>query len=219
MPDLSIQIEGEELVLFPERAVFWPRANTLFVADTHWGKAATMRAHSIPIPMGTTMDDLGRLSNALARSGAKRLVLLGDAIHAREGRSRETFGAVAQWRSAHSDLEILLVRGNHDRGAGDPPLSLDIRCTNAPEIETPFVFQHHPTPSSAGYALAGHVHPAVRMRGRGMQRATLRCFHFTREVGTLPAFGSMCGRGMIAPEPGDRVYVIAEDEVIPAHAG
>lgn len=212
--ELSIDLQGEQLILLPERAMYWPARKTLFVADTHWGKAATMRAHSLPIPMGTTEADVKRLGVALRRMGAERLVLLGDAIHAREGRARVTLDTIYHWRQQHKDLEILLVRGNHDHGAGDPPPTLDIRCTNSPHVEAPFAFQHHPIVSPYGYVLAGHTHPALHLRGLGRQRATVPCFHFTPAVGTLPAFGSMCGRAIITRAPEDRVYVIAEDEVL-----
>lgn len=83
----TIEIAGEELELLPERAIHWPARRTLFVADTHWGKAATLRAYSIPVPMGGTDDDLERLSRALEKTDARRLIVLGDALHAREGRS------------------------------------------------------------------------------------------------------------------------------------
>lgn len=110
---------------------------------------------------------------------------------------------------------MLIVRGNHDRGAGDPPETLRAQCLNAPVIEAPFVFQHHPKPSPVGYLLAGHTHPAIRLRGRGLERMRLLCFHFTRGVGTLPAFGSFCGSAIISPAEGDRVYAVAGDEVVP----
>jgi uncharacterized protein len=211
---LIVEIAGEQMDLLVERAVWWERKSTLFVADTHWGKAATLRAHGMPIPMGTTTDDLTRLSAAVDRTGCRRIVLLGDAIHAREGRARQTLQAVADWRARHAGVDILLVRGNHDRGAGDPPAELGIQCVNAPVVEGPFAFQHHPTKSDRGYTLAGHTHPAIKLRGRALQRATLPCFWFTPEVGTLPAFGSFCGAALISPSPGDRVYAIAGDEIV-----
>ena len=155
------------------------------------------------------------LTAAVERTACRRIVLLGDALHAREGRSPGTLQAVADWRARHQGLEIVLVRGNHDRGAGDPPASLGIRCLNAPLVEPPFVLQHHPRKSAEGYALAGHTHPAIKLRGRGMQRATLPCFWFTPAVGTLPAFGSFCGAALITADPGDRVYAIAGDEIVP----
>src|SRR3982074_1557313 len=54
--DLTIELAGEEIILLPERAIYWPRAETLFVADTHWGKDATFRAAAIAVPGGTLRD-------------------------------------------------------------------------------------------------------------------------------------------------------------------
>lgn len=211
---MTVDIAGAQLQLLPERAAYWPERETLFVADTHWGKAATLQANAIPVPGGTDLDDLSRLTGILQRTGARRMVLLGDAIHARAGRSKATFDAVKDWRARHSDIDVMLVRGNHDRAAGDPPDALSIRCVNAPVVEPPFVFQHHPRVSAHGYALAGHTHPAIKLRGRAMQRATLPCFLFSPSVATLPAFGSFCGRALISPADGDRVFAIAGEEII-----
>jgi uncharacterized protein len=186
----------------------------LLIADTHWGKAATMRSAGIPIPGGTTSADLERLSFLIETTGAERIVFLGDVIHARSGRRVKTLDGIARWRARHPKLELVLVRGNHDAGAGDPPAELGMRCVDAPEIEEPFVFQHFPAPSPHGYALGGHVHPAVRIHGRAGEGATLRCFHFTPTYGTLPAFGSLTGCAIIRPEGKDLIYGIAEDEVV-----
>jgi uncharacterized protein len=185
------------------------------VADTHWGKAATLRAAAIPIPGGTTTADLQRLSATILSTGARSVTLLGDVIHARSGRAPRTLAAVAAWRECHADLDITLVRGNHDRQAGDPPASLGIRCVEAPLVVPPFVFQHFPAPSPDGYVFAGHTHPAVSLRGMAAERITVPCFHFTTGYATLPAFGSLTGNAIIHPEPGDRIYAIAGPEVIP----
>jgi DNA ligase-associated metallophosphoesterase len=211
---MKIEVAGAELELLPERAAYWPQRGTLFLGDTHWGKAATLRAHSIPIPMGATADDLERLSRAVERTQCRRIVLLGDAFHAKEGRAERTLRALAEWRARHSELDFVLVRGNHDRGAGDPPPELRIHCVDAPLVDGPFAYVHHPRPTKLGYVLAGHMHPAVKLRGLGRQRATLPCFWFTKDVAILPAFGSFCGRAVINPSPGDRIYAIAEDEVL-----
>lgn len=212
---MTIAVAGEELELLPERAVYWAKRGTLFLADTHWGKAATLRANAIPVPAGGTADDLARLTRAVETTNCRRIVLLGDALHARAGRVQRTFEALADWRARHPTLEFLLVRGNHDKRAGDPPRELRIQCTDAPVIEKPFVFLHQARETELGYALAGHLHPAVKIHGRGRQSATLLCFWFTNRVATLPAFSSFCGRFVISPEASDRVFAIAEDEVLP----
>lgn len=211
---IEISVKNETLQLYPERAAFWKRMDTLLIADTHWGKAATMRSAGIPVPGGTTSADLGRLSALVRQTGAARIIFLGDVIHARKGRAPKTLDAVASWRADHPGLELVLVRGNHDKGAGDPPADLGMRCVNAPEMEAPFVFQHFPAPSPDGYALAGHTHPAVQIHGRAGEKARLACFWFTPTHGTLPAFGSLTGCAILRPAPADRVYGIAGDEVV-----
>ena len=215
MSDVQVRMAGEEIVLLPERAFFWPRTGTLVAADFHWGKAATFRAAGIPIPRGTTGDDLARLDAALLRTCARRLVVLGDLFHARAGRiATRTLAELRRWRGLRSELEILLVRGNHDRHAGDPPDDLLINCVDAPAFVPPFVLRHEPSSSAEGYTLAGHVHPCAVLTGPGLQRARLPCFWLTPRAAVLPAFGSFTGLGPVSPEPQDRIFVIADDEVL-----
>lgn len=209
-----IEIAGEPLVLLPERAVFQERTGTLLVADAHLGKAAAFRSAAIPLPGGTTTEALLRLSAALERTGARRLLLLGDFFHARSGRASRTLAAIADWRDRHADLPIVLVRGNHDRGSGDPPADWRFTCCDEPLVEPPFAFRHHPAEEPGSYVLAGHIHPAVSLLGFGGQREKLPCFLFGDRVALLPAFGGFTGGASVRPRRGDRVYVIAEDEIV-----
>ena len=212
--DLTITLAGEDVQLLPERAIFWPRRAALIVADLHWGKDATFRAAGLGIPHGAAGDDLARLERALTRTGAARLLLLGDLLHARAGREAATFARVAEWRARHPALDITLVRGNHDRGAGDPPAEWGFACADEPLPDAPFVLRHYPQPAPGGYVLAGHLHPAARLRGAGRQQLRLPCFWFGADVGVLPAFGSFTGGAPIAPAPADRVFVLADDTVL-----
>ena len=84
MNALPLTIAGERLLLYPERAAYWPARRTLVITDTHWGKAATMRAAAIPIPGGSTRESLNRLTQLIERTTARRardelLIELGDA--------------------------------------------------------------------------------------------------------------------------------------------
>ena len=216
MTDQTVTVAGEPLVLMPERAVFWQREGALIVADLHWGKAATFRAAGVPLPPGTTTDDLARLDRAIARTGARRLLLLGDLFHARDGRREAaTLATVAAWRSAHPSLDVLLVRGNHDRSAGDPPAALGITIVDAPHHVAPFALHHDAPRSAAGYTLSGHLHPGFVVSGPGRQRERLACFVIGRRGALLPAFGSFTGTLAVEPGADDRVFVIADEAVIP----
>ncbi|HEX5691656.1 MAG TPA: ligase-associated DNA damage response endonuclease PdeM, partial [Roseiflexaceae bacterium] len=157
-----------------------------------------------------------RLDRALERCDPDQLMLLGDALHARSGRGGAAFEQIAAWRSSHAELAITLIRGNHDRGAGDPPAEWVFECVDAPFFLPPFALCHAPAESPAGYVLAGHLHPVAQLRGAGRQRLRLPCFWFGGRVGVLPAFGSFTGGAPIAPTPGDRVFVLADDAVVEA---
>lgn len=217
--DARADVRSEELLLLAGRAAFWAGAETLLVADPHWGKAASFRAAGIPVPGGTTADGIARLDVMLDRTGARRIVFLGDFLHAREGRVPATLEALRRWRAKRSDVEMLVVRGNHDRHAGDPPPEVGISCVDGPVIERPFIFAHHPGISNDGYVLGGHLHPGVDLVGPARQRERLPCFWLGAGGGVLPAFGDFTGLWRITPAPGDRVFVIAGSQVVERVAG
>lgn len=211
---LTIKFAGETLQLLPQKALFWPREATLFIADAHFGKVAAFRAAGIALPPGTTTHALARLDECVRITQAKHIVFLGDFLHSRDARANETFARFAAWRLEHSGIELTLVRGNHDAHAGDPPAGWKMRCINEGETLSPFCLAHHPEPDLRGYVLAGHIHPAVRLQGRANDSLRLPCFWFGQYVCVLPAFGEFTGTYTVQPQTGDRVFVVANEEVI-----
>ena len=210
----TVEIAGEMLELCAERAAYWPRRRMLLVADPHFGKAASFRALGVRVPRGTTEGALARLDALVVRLQPARIEFLGDFLHAREGRDDETFRLLAEWRARHGDIAMRLVRGNHDKRAGDPPSSVGIECVDGPVLVPPFALAHHPTRVAGAYVLAGHVHPCVVLVGRGRQRERLSCFWLGEHTGVLPAFGDFTGCAEVAPTEGDAVWVLAGDEVV-----
>ena len=213
---MSVQaiVAGETLALFPERAAFWQRENTLLVADVHFGKAAAFRAGGIPVPGGTTAEALRRLDDLILQTKASRIVFLGDFLHAREGRAPDTLRTLSEWREKWHELDLVLVRGNHDRHAGDPGSELRITCVDAPFVVAPFAFAHRPKEWEQGYVLSGHLHPSVLLVGAGRQSARLPCFWFGSRVGVLPAFGDFTGFSEAPVSNGDQVWGIAGGTVL-----
>lgn len=219
-PGLPRFLAREPARLLPERALWLPAHGTLLVADLHWGKAAAFRAAHIPVPGGTTGADLARLSTVLERTGATRLIVLGDLWHSRAGRHPDTLATIDAWRARHSSLAIDLVRGNHDRHAGDPPAALGIVCHDGPLALGALALVHEPADGGADaadsrYAVGGHLHPHIRLAGPGRERLRLPCFVVGPLRAVLPAFGAFTGGGMHVPQPGDRHYAIADGEVLP----
>jgi uncharacterized protein len=201
-------LAGEPVEFHAERALYWPRRRTLFVADVHLGKAATFRAGGVPVPRGATANDLARLSALIATTTAGRLVVLGDFIHAAAGRVPALDTAVVRWREMHSKVDMMLIRGNHDRHAGDPPPAWRVHVETEPHLEAPFLLCHHPHSPPTGYALCGHIHPGVMLND---QSGTVRlpCFVLDERHALLPAFGRLTGLAIVHPEPGQRLIAIA----------
>jgi DNA ligase-associated metallophosphoesterase len=205
----TIAAAGRPLTLLPEKAAFLASSRTLLVADAHIGKAVSFRALGVPVPRGTTTATLDVLSALIATWRARRVVFLGDFLHSARAHAPATLGAVARWRRANAALELVLVRGNHDERAGDPPPHLGMRVVDEPFELEGFALCHHPRPRRGAYVLAGHLHPCVGIGGRAFDHLRLPCFWLGDEVGVLPAFGAFTGMHPIAFGANDRVFPIA----------
>jgi uncharacterized protein len=150
----------------------------------------------------------------LTQTAAERLVVLGDFFHARPGRTTDTMALLGGWRRRHPALEVLLVRGNHDRHAGPPPEEWRISDAGDSLLLPPFLCSHLPAESDSDspdgpYRLAGHLHPVIALRERGTSPVRLPCFVVGRRQALLPAFASFTGGYTIAPGVGDRIFAIS----------
>jgi len=197
-----------ETHLLPERALWWPGEKTLFIADLHLGKAATYRALGQPVPGGTTQENLARLTALIARHTPQRIVFLGDFLHSAQARTENILAALHEWRACHAAVDMLLVRGNHDRRAGDPPLLLRIPVVDEPHLHGPFALCHHPQQHPTHFVLAGHMHPVCRLSGRGRDSMRLPCFVADGRQAILPAFGEFTGGWRVEGEPKRQLYPV-----------
>lgn len=215
-----IDFAGQQFLLHPDRALFWSARRTLVIADLHFGKAALFRSSGVPVPSGTTSHDLSRLSRLIAQTMPRRLLVLGDLLHGRAGRAEETFDAVQAWRDGFPDLAITLVRGNHDRGAGDPPAGWRIEVLDQPLVEADIAFRHEPPdPGDTGLpCVCGHLHPTVRLEDFDGGAASAACFVLDTRARTLilPAFGRFTGGCRIPATPGRRFFVPTGQRVVEA---
>ena len=209
----TILAGGQPITLLPEKAAFLAPSRTLLVADAHIGKAVSFRALGVPVPEGTTGATLAALSALVASWRARRIVFLGDLLHSKHAHAPATIGALARWRRAHAALDLVLVRGNHDDRAGDPPAHLGMQVVDEPHVFDGLALCHHPWPRRGAYVLAGHLHPCVGIGGRSFDHLRLPCFWFGDAVGVLPAFGAFTGMHPIRAAAGDRVYPIADRTV------
>ncbi|MCW5821902.1 MAG: ligase-associated DNA damage response endonuclease PdeM [Cyanobacteria bacterium TGS_CYA1] len=215
---LAITLCDEQVILLPQKAMFWPKHSTLFLADAHFGKAGTFRSHKIAIPSGITETDLSKIDFLVEQLSVQKIIFLGDFIHATTGITRRISEQMSRWRTTHRNLSICLIKGNHDRSVKSIADKLEIELLNEPYSMAPFWLCHHPDIKlkDPGFVLCGHLHPAVRLFGQGKQKVRLPCFFIQDNQAILPAFGSFTGCMEIEPGANEGVFVIAENEVIRA---
>lgn len=209
---LKVSIGAERWEL-GQRAAYWIERRWLVIADVHFGKAATFRARGVPVPHGTTDDNLRRIDALIDRLDPEAVIVLGDFFHAREAQSPGTLQALQAWRERRAGIDVVLVEGNHDRSAGALPASLRIECVAEPWQIGSFAFCHQPRFIDGSSVLAGHLHPAVRLSGRADDGVRLPCYWLRRGLAVLPAFGDFTGGARIDREDGDRVIALADDRL------
>lgn len=212
-PLLDVTLCGRTWALDPRGAAVLPEARTGFVADLHLGKTTHFRRTGLAVPEGGEGWDLGRLGEVVRDHGLRRLVVLGDLVHTARGLAPEVVDRFSSWRAAHPELDLVLVRGNHDRGAGALPPEWGIQSVDGPVRVAGVECRHEPPPPGPSIepdtaVLAGHLHPVVRIR-EGMHRALRpRCFWWRPPVLILPAFGAFTGGHRVRPSPGDRIFAV-----------
>ncbi len=201
-------VAGQQLLLHPYKAIFWPQAKMLLVSDLHLGKVHHFRKSGIFVPSHAAMDNYERLSSLLMDFRPAQLTILGDLFHSSYNQDWKVF---AELRQTFSKVEFNLVVGNHDILDDSLFLKNEVDLYESLHID-PFVFTHYPT-TTEGYNLAGHLHPGVRLVGSSKQSLRLPCFYFGATQGVMPAFGAFTGTSLIHPQKEDQVFVVSEDQI------
>lgn len=208
-----ISLRNQHIQLLPERAALWKEQNTLIVADLHLGKATAFRKAGIPIPEGAMEKDLQALKNLVETTEAKRCIVVGDLIHSASGISETVRSQFRDWLES-IDCEIDLVVGNHDRSLiKNLPQEWNLSMHVQKLLIPPFCFCHIPTLQEGYFVWSGHIHPEIVLKS-GVDRIRLRCFQVFEEQAVLPAFSSFVGGCYVQKNEINRIFAIAEDQII-----
>lgn len=213
--DARISIHGESFLLMPERCAYQESTQTLLCSDLHWGKAEVFQQSGVGVSTQVLEDDLHRLGQAITRSRATRVLVLGDLVHSAQGVTPDLSGRVAAWRSGFAKVRFHLIRGNHDRRL-ILPQSWDFTESLAELREGNFLFSHDEVaaPEPGVFVWSGHIHPLVRLLGRG-DSLRLPCFKIDSHSGLLPAFSAFTG-GYVVQRSGrmTRLFAVTDTKVI-----
>jgi uncharacterized protein len=209
---MEIEVHGEVLGMFPQKALFWKKHRILFLADLHLGKINHFRKSGIAVPSKANDHNLEVFMEIVGLTKPARIICLGDLFHSHYNPEWEVFGEVIRH---YSGISFELVLGNHDIMSERQYERKNIRVYDELTIDR-FLFTHHPLENIPDdlYNMSGHIHPGIHLRGKGRQSMTLPCFYFGERQAFLPAFGKFTGLAMIAPKKDDRIYVVADNKIM-----
>jgi uncharacterized protein len=209
---MQVEILDEQIVLFPQKALFWKKYEILIIADVHFGKINHFRKAGIAVPQKANDKNLEQLVELILLTEPRRVVFLGDLFHSHYNPEWEVFGELVKY---FGQVSFELVIGNHDIMSDHQYIRKGIVLHEELRLG-PFLFTHHPLEELDGnlYNIAGHLHPGVVLRGKGRQALTLPCFLFGAHQGLLPAFGSFTGLARISPKKDDKIFVVADDKIL-----
>ena len=208
-PALPFEIRSQHCWLSPERCLFWEEEKALVLSDLHFGKTGHFRKAGIPVPANVYREDLFRLFEQVGYFKPETIIFTGDLFHSYENLEHELF---SKWRSSIPVKEIHLVRGNHDLLPRRAYADLDLILHENIYAKGPFLFVHDlqtiPDGHEGSYRISGHIHPGVRISGRGKQSLSFPCYYFSKDFAILPAFSKFTGFVTLEKGSDDKVFAI-----------
>lgn len=205
-------IEDQHFWLSAERSVYWEEKRSLIVSDLHFGKTGHFRKSGIAVPQKIYQEDLQRLVNLLHYFKPEQLVVVGDFFHSHANTELDWF---RKWREDLRDLDITLVRGNHDILNDRWYAESSITVVEKELVMDHFIFTHDRCEEKPGfYTFCGHLHPGIVVHGLGKQSLRFPCFYFSGDHCILPAFSRFTGMALVDPGPGENVFAIVENKLI-----
>jgi len=206
---LPININGHDFVLHCSGALYWVQKRMLLISDAHLGKVSHFRKYGSAIPGQAMLKNFHKLDNAVDFFSPENICFLGDLFHSTINNEWQLFH---DWTQA-TNLPIVLVAGNHD--IISPKKYHDINISIVSEwVLDGFLLTHYPEEREGVFTLSGHIHPAVRLLGRGRQSLKLPCFFRQPFQMILPAFGEFTGTYIMEPGEDDIIYAITKEDVV-----
>lgn len=107
----KFELNKEVLWLSADRCIFWESNKSLILSDLHFGKTGHFRKAGIAVPQDVYKEDLQRLFSQVMHFRAESLLIVGDLFHSAANKEMDFF---MKWRNDLPQLNITLIKGNHD---------------------------------------------------------------------------------------------------------
>ncbi|RWW91658.1 ligase-associated DNA damage response endonuclease PdeM [Flavobacterium cerinum] len=206
---LQIEINNQVFVLHNTGALYWVEKRMLLISDVHLGKISHFRKHGLALPIGAIFKNFSKLDKVIDHFSPEKICFLGDLFHSSLNNEWHLF---SDWVN-RTELSIILVAGNHDVINPEKYNDLNIKVVSEWVIEN-FLLIHDPKVRDGLFTFSGHIHPSVRLIGKGRQFLKLSCFFRSSNQMILPAFGEFTGTYVMQPKDDDVVYVVTKEDII-----
>lgn len=203
-------ILDHQFLLSADKCIYWEKQKTLLLSDLHFGKTGHFRKAGIAVPQAVFKEDIQRFVALIQTFKPERVVVIGDMFHSKDNKEHALF---IKWRNDFEQLQIQLVKGNHDILHEDWYRNAAIDIIHNRLDDGPFSFVHDIADISMSeednrYFFSGHIHPGFSITGMGKQSLHLPCFYFAKQYAVLPAFGKFTGTHPIKPKRGETVFAV-----------
>ncbi|MBT8190544.1 MAG: ligase-associated DNA damage response endonuclease PdeM [Saprospiraceae bacterium] len=197
-------------MLLPDKAILWEKYATLLISDLHLGKISHFRKQGIPLPAEAGEETLTRLGDIISKYLVRRVIILGDLFHSHYNNSWSLF---LLFLKKHHEIAFDLVMGNHDILDKKHYIASNLTIHAEHLVIERFFLTHHPDICEGYYNICGHLHPAIKLSGKGKQTFRFPCFYFKNNQAILPAFGYFTGSMNIEGLESDDIYAIADSTI------
>jgi DNA ligase-associated metallophosphoesterase len=209
----SLKFDNHQLELLPEKAIWVQDLNSIYTADLHFGKAAHFRKSGIPIPEQIHNHDLELIRYLIERYKPLDFYFLGDLFHSDWN---EQWDYLNLFLEEFENTTFHLVKGNHDILSPTAYQKSSFTIHSEPIAIGKLLLSHEPIDLiPEGYLnLCGHIHPGIKLVGKGRQSIRIPCFHLRLNQLILPAFGEFTGLALIKPKYGDQIFGVTGKKII-----
>lgn len=182
---MTIKFQGIELT--PEKAAIIGR--TAIISDLHLGIESIMQDYGITFPRVQIREIISDVRNLVKKYSIERLVIAGDFKHEFGRNLPHEWEDVELFLKTFSEIEIEVVRGNHDNFLPAILSRYGIEIKEKMDIEGWAIIHGH-IELDAEKIIMGHEHPAIKLR-KGGAVYTYPCYLALENLLVLPAFSPL----------------------------
>jgi DNA ligase-associated metallophosphoesterase len=206
MNDYFIEISNKKFKVL-HKVLYWESQNALLLADLHLGKDLHFRKSGVPVPEEVANETLLKLEALILKFQPQKVFLLGDLFHHKNVKVVQSFN---EFCDKFKNIDFTLILGNHDKWI----LGKTSFNTTKELLISNILLTHEPQGKENYHNICGHIHPAVKLSGKGKQQINLPCLWHKNSQTILPSFGTFTGNHIIQPQKEDLIFVFDHREMI-----